>query len=61
MSLQDWSEIEVVKLCRRSGKCIAVKKMTFQEYKRMASKLNAKSSFWYRAFEPGQHGYKVDK
>jgi len=58
MSLQLWSEIEVVVLRRSDHACIKIRRMTYQEWLEFQPKVADKPQFSFHAFQPGYHGYK---
>jgi len=49
-------EVEVIKINKQSNRCVAIKKMLLEDYK----KLNQYKDFYYKAYQIGFHSFKVE-
>ena len=49
-------EVDVIKINKRSNRCVAIKRMTIDEYK----KLKIYKDFIYKAYQIGFHAFKVE-
>jgi len=49
-------EVEVVKINKQSNRCVAIKTMLIDDYK----KLKKYKEFYYKAYQVGFHAFKVE-
>lgn len=59
MSLQAYTEIDVVKIRRSDMRCVAIQRMSWKEWKEAKPKAYRQWQYWYRAYEAGTHGYSL--
>ena len=50
-------EVDIVKINKQSNRCVAIKRMTIDDYK----KLKKYPEFYYKAFQIDFHAFKVEK
>lgn len=50
-------EVDIVKINKQSNRCVAIKRMTIDEYK----SLKKYTEFYYKAYQLGVHAFKVEK
>lgn len=62
MSLQKYTEIEVVVIRRSDQKVIDIRPMTYQAWQELKPKITSKLKlFEYYAYEMGSHAFKLTK
>ena len=49
-------EVDVIKINKQSNRCVAIKRMTIDEYK----KLKRYKDFIYKAYQIDTHSFKVE-
>jgi hypothetical protein len=50
-------EVDVIKINKQSNRCVAIKTMTLDDYK----KLKQYKEFQYKAYQIGFHAFKIEK